>query len=280
MGTAGLPPVQSRGPCSGKTWKQKELISIKGAAILKQDTITKKEKPLKTKSLHSGHRERVKNQFLKSGLDSFQSHSVLELLLYYAIPLKDTNPIAHRLIQKFGSLSGTFDAPFEELLEVDGIGKSAATLIKLIPQLCRRYEEDLDRDKTVIYSYEEAGKQLIHKFIGRQNEVVILMLLDSQTRILYCDVVDEGSVNSANIYIKKIVRLSVQYNASYAILSHNHPSGNCLPSKQDLSTTRWVYEALDTVEVRLIDHIIVSGNDYLSIAKSKLMPELFNPELE
>lgn len=232
------------------------------------------------KSLHSGHRERVKNQFLKNGLDSFQPHAVLELLLYYAIPLKDTNAIAHTLLQKFGSLSGTFDAPFEELTKVEGIGRSAATLLKLIPQLCRRYQEDLDRDKTVIYSYDEAGKQLVNKFIGRQNEVVILMLLDSKTRVLFCDIVEEGTVNSANIYIKKVVRLSVQYNAPYAILSHNHPSGSCLPSKQDLSTTRWIYEALDTVEVRLIDHIIVSGNDYLSIAKSKLMPELFNPELE
>lgn len=232
------------------------------------------------KSLHSGHRDRVKDQFLKSGLDLFQPHSVLELLLYYAIPLKDTNLIAHELLQKFGSLSGVFDAPFEELLKVVGIGKSAATLIKLIPQLCRRYQEDLDRDKTVIYSYDEAGKRLISKFIGRQNEVIVLMLLDSKTRVLYCDVVDEGSVNSANVYIKKIVRLSAQYDASYAVLSHNHPSGSCLPSKQDLSTTRWVYEALDTVEVRLIDHIIISGNDYLSIAKSKLMPELFNSELE
>ena len=247
---------------------------------MEKKSIIKNQKQSEIKSLHNGHRERVKELFLKSGLDSFQSHTVLELLLYYAIPLKDTNPIAHRLLQKFGSLSGTFDAPFEELLEIDGIGKSAATLIKLIPQLCRRYQEDLDQDKTTIYSYDEAGKRLVSKFIGRQNEVVILMLLDSQTRLLYCDVVDEGSVNTANIYIKKIVRLSVQYNASYAILSHNHPSGSCLPSKQDLSTTRWIFEALDTVEVRLIDHIIVSGNDFLSMAKSKLMPELFNQELE
>lgn len=222
----------------------------------------------------------MKEQFLKDGLDSFQPHSVLEFLLFYAIPLKDTNTIAHVLLQKFGSLSGVFDAPFEELVEVDGIGRSAATLLKLIPQLCRRYQEDLDRGKTVIYSYDEAGKRLVNKFIGRQNEVVILMLLDSKTRVLFCDVVDEGTVNAANIYIKKVVRLSVQYNASYAILSHNHPSGSCLPSKQDLSTTRWIYEALDTVEVRLIDHIIVGGNDYLSIAKSKLMPELFGPEWE
>ncbi|QAT49735.1 DNA repair protein RadC [Caproiciproducens sp. NJN-50] len=252
----------------------------KGAAVLEKKPVDENRKQPEAKSLHGGHRERVKSQFLKNGLDSFQPHSILELLLYYAIPLKDTNPIAHQLLQKFGSLSGTFDAPYEELLKVDGIGRSAATLIKLIPQICRRYQEDIDRDKIVIYSYDEAGKRLVNKFIGRQNEVVVLMLLDSKTRILFCDVVDEGSVNSANIYIKKIVRLSVQYDASYAILSHNHPSGSCLPSKQDLSTTRWVYEALDTVEVRLIDHIIVSGNDYLSIAQSKLMPELFNSELE
>lgn len=232
------------------------------------------------KSLHTGHRERVKKQFLSSGLDTFQSHAVLELLLYYSIPQKDTNLIAHKLLQKFGSLSSTFDAPYEELLKVDGIGKASAILIKLIPQICRRYQEDLDRDKDIIYSYEEAGKYLKKKFIGRQNEVVILMLLDSKTRILFCDVVEEGTVNSANIYIKKIVRLSVQYDATYAILSHNHPSGSCLPSKQDIKTTRWIYEALDTVEVRLIDHIIVSGNDYLSIAKSGLIPKLFNPELE
>ncbi len=247
---------------------------------MEKKPVDENRKQPEAKSLHGGHRERVKSQFLKNGLDSFQPHSILELLLYYAIPLKDTNPIAHQLLQKFGSLSGTFDAPYEELLKVDGIGRSAATLIKLIPQICRRYQEDIDRDKIVIYSYDEAGKRLVNKFIGRQNEVVVLMLLDSKTRILFCDVVDEGSVNSANIYIKKIVRLSVQYDASYAILSHNHPSGSCLPSKQDLSTTRWVYEALDTVEVRLIDHIIVSGNDYLSIAQSKLMPELFNSELE
>jgi len=228
------------------------------------------------KSVHSGHRERLKNQFLKNGLDSFEPHTVLEMLLFYAIPLKDTNPVAHDLLQKFGSLSGVFDAPIEELVQVSGIGKSAAILLKLVPQLSRRYQEDLDRDKTVIYSYDEAGRQLIKKFIGRQNEVVVLMLLDSKMRVLFCDVICEGTATAANIYIKKIIRLSARYDAVYAIISHNHPSGNCLPSKQDISTTKWVYEALDTVEVRLIDHVIVSGNNFLSIAKSKMMPEIFD----
>ena len=227
------------------------------------------------KSVHSGHRDRVKNLFLKNGLDYFEPHTVLELLLYFSIPMKDTNPIAHRLLEKFGSLSGVFDAPIEELLKVDGIGKSTAVLIKLIPQLSRRYQEDLDRDKTVIFSYDEAGRYLLKKFIGRQNEVVVLMLLDSKNRVLYCDVVNEGTATAASVYIKKIVRLCVQYNAVYAVLSHNHPSGNCLPSKQDLSTTRWVFEAMGTVEVKLLDHIIVSGCDYLSLAKSRILPELF-----
>lgn len=230
------------------------------------------------KSLHSGHRERIKELFLKAGLDSFSSNMVMEMLLYYAIPQKDTNPTAHELLRKFGSLSGVFDAPIEELEKVKGIGRSAAVLIKMVPELCRRYQENLDQDKIVIYDYNQAGKMLVTKFIGRQNEVVMLMLLDSKERMLYCGIVSEGCATTANIYIKTIVRLAVQYNAVYAILAHNHPSGECLPSKQDLSTTRWVFDALETVEVRLIDHIIIGGNDYLSIAQSKIMPELFNPE--
>lgn len=221
----------------------------------------------------------MKELFLKTGLDSFSPHAVLELLLYYAIPRRDTNPIAHELMRRFGSLSGVFDAPMEELLKVDGVGKSAAVLLKMVTQLSRVYEENLDRGKKTVCDYDEAGKMFVKKFIGRQNEAVMLMLLDSRERILYCGVVSEGSVTAANIYIKTIVRLAVRYDAVYAILAHNHPSGECLPSKQDLDTTRWIFDALGTVEVRLIDHIIVGGNDYVSLANSRAMPELFNPEL-
>ncbi len=274
--------MQSGRARAGKAWQPQAVISAeRGRAALKNKTgpaaAGSRAAP---QSVHSGHRERVRNLFLKMGLDSFSPHAVLELLLFYAIPLKDTNRTAHELLNRFGSLSGVFDAPFEELMRVPGIGRSAATLIKLVPQLCRRYQEDLDRGRTVIYNYDEAGRQLAKRFIGRQDETVVLMLLDSRTRMLYCDVVNEGSATAANIYIKKIVRLAVRYDAVYAILAHNHPSGNCLPSKQDLDTTRWIYEALGTVEVRLIDHIIVSGNDFLSMAKSRILPELFNPELD
>jgi DNA repair protein RadC len=249
------------------------------AALGKRNT----DSPIKkdaVASVHSGHRERVKNKFLTEGLDHFEPHEVLELLLYYGIPLKDTNSIGHILLRKFGSLSGVFDAPYEELIQVEGIGKSAATLIKLIPQMCRRYQENPDQDKNRIFSYDAAGKLLIRKFVGRSDEVIVLMLLDSKSRMIYCEVVNEGSATTANIYVKKIVKLAVQYNAVYAILSHNHPSGNCMPSKQDLNSTQWVYEALQTVEVKLIDHVIVSGSDYLSLAKSQVMPELFDVKLD
>lgn len=229
---------------------------------------------------HSGHRERVKELFLKTGLDSFSPHAVLELLLYYAIPRRDTNPVAHELIRRFGSLAGVFDAPMEELRKVDGIGDSAAVLLKMVPQLCRAYEESLERGRMMICDYDEAGRLFVKKSIGRQNEVVMLMLLDSREQILFCDTVVEGCATAANIYIKTIVRLAVRYNAVYAILAHNHPSGECLPSKQDLDTTRWIYEALETVEVRLIDHIIVGGSDYISMANSRILPELFHPELD
>lgn len=241
---------------------------------------SKKNAPSAEAFLHEGHRQRIKNQFLKNGLDSFAPHVVLELLLYYAIPLKDTNPVAHELLQKFGSLSGVFDAPVEELLTVSGVGKSAATLIKLVPQLCRRYQEDLDSGKHFVCSFEDAGSYLVKKFIGRQNEAVILLLLDSRMRVQYCDVVNEGSATEANIYLKKIAKTAVEYNAVYAILAHNHPSGECLPSSQDIDTTRWLHSALETLEIKMIDHIIVSGNNYISMAKSGFLPELFGSEAD
>ena len=212
------------------------------------------------------------------GIDSFTPHAALELLLFYAIPQKDTNPIAHELLRKFGSVAGVFDAPLEELMKVNGIGESTAVFLKMIPQFCRLYQKSLERDKKRICSYDEAGKAFVKEFIGRQHESVMLMLLDSRGCILYCGKVSDGSATTANIYIKTIIRLASRFDAVYAILAHNHPSGSCMPSKQDLDTTRWIFDALGMVEVSLLDHIIVSGNDYLSMAQSKILPELFNPE--
>lgn len=226
--------------------------------------------------MHEGHRARMREKFLRDGLDGFDPHVVLEVLLYNVIPRRDTNEIAHKLMDTFGSLAGVFDAPYEELLKIDGIGENAAALLKMVPPLSRRYLEDKYESGTNVADIETAGEILLKKFIGRMNETIILLLMDSKGKLLFSGVVNEGTVNAADVYIRKIVEFGVRYNASSAIISHNHPSGIALPSRDDLSTTRSVHDALALVGVKLIDHIIVADNDYVSIAQSGIMPELFD----
>lgn len=226
-------------------------------------------------AVHEGHRERMKEKFLTDGLDHFQPHEILELFLFNAIPRRDTNEIAHRLLDTFGSLSGVFDAPYEELLKVEGVGQSAAAFIKLVPQLSRCYLDDKQQDKARVFNTESAEKILLPKFIGRTNEVVVLLLLDSKGRQLFCGVVNEGAVNTVPIYVRKIVELAVRYNAASAILAHNHPSGSTMPSAGDITSTKDVFQALQTVNVWLNDHIIVADGDALSMADCGLMKKLF-----
>ncbi len=227
--------------------------------------------------MHEEHRSRMRERFLKQGLDSFEPHEVIEMILYNTISQGNTNETAHLLMDKFGSLSGVFDAPYEELLTVPGVGKVSAAYIKMMPQFCRRYYEDRRGDKIRIFRVKEAVDILIQKFIGRSNEAVILMLLDSQSRMLYCDVVNEGSIKEAPIYVRKIVSLALSYNAESAILSHNHPSGNVIPSDGDISATITVHRALEAVDVLLGDHIVISGEDYISMSHANIPKGLFEP---
>ncbi len=232
---------------------------------------TKEEQP------HAGHRKRVQEKFLKKGLDGFEPHEVLEFVLFFAIPRGDTNELAHRLVGRFGSVSGAFDAPYEELLKIRGVGRITALLLKLLPALCRYYYEDSHKGKIRICEVCDAAEILKHKYIGRTNEVVVLLLLDSQSRVLLCDVVNEGNVNSAPVYVRRIVELAVRYNASAAILSHNHPSGSPVPSRGDIDATVEVFQALKAVNVPLRDHLIFGDQDYVSLSHLGILKDLMNP---
>ena len=218
--------------------------------------------------MHEGHRDRMRQKFLQDGLDSFESHEALEMLLYYAIPRKDTNEIAHRLIEEFGSLSAVFDAPIDTLMRMGKISERTAILIKLIPQLARIYLENKHKNSNKLLSDDLIGDLLTHKFVGRTNETVILLLMDGKRKQLFCGVVNEGSLNGAENYIRRIVELSMRYNASLAVIAHNHPSGIALPSKDDLLATVSVRDALALIGVKLIDHIIVADDDYVSLRQS------------
>lgn len=220
-------------------------------------------------SIHDGHRKRLKDRFREEGLDNFEEHQVLELMLFYCIPRQDTNPIAHALIRRFGSFSGVLDAAPEELAKVPGIGESAATYLAMVAQSWRYYQVNRSMQPDVIlHDINQCGKYLIPFFSGKRNETVYLLCLDAKCKVLCCREVGEGGVNSAAVPIRKIVEMAMSSDASSVILAHNHPSGLAFPSGDDISTTRRVAAALDAVEITLVDHIIVADGDFVSLAQS------------
>lgn len=219
-------------------------------------------------SEHKDHRKRLKDRFLENGLDSFTDIQALELLLFYAIPQKDTNPIAHALLDRFGSLSQVLDADMEELKKVGGIGDHAATLLHLVTELSRFYQVDSAQRTQVLTSLDACGAYLVPRFFGRKVETVFLLCLDAKCKVLCCREVGEGSVNAASISVRKVVETALSANATTVVLAHNHPSGVALPSADDVQTTRRIAAALNVVEVKLIDHIVVAEGDFISMAQS------------
>lgn len=219
-------------------------------------------------TIHKGHRERLKQRFLEDGLDNFTDIQVLELLLFYAIPQRDTNPIAHALLNHFGSLSGVLDADVAELKKVPGISDHSATLLALVTELCRYYQVDSAQRVEILTTLDACGAYLVPRFFGRTRETVFLLCLDAKCKVLCCKEVGEGSVNSASISVRKIVETALAANATTVILAHNHPSGVAVPSGEDAQTTRRIAAALSAVEVHLADHIIVADGDYVSMVQS------------
>ncbi|MBQ7001919.1 MAG: DNA repair protein RadC [Oscillospiraceae bacterium] len=219
-------------------------------------------------TIHKGHRERLKQRFLEEGLDNFTDIQVLELLLFYAIPQRDTNPIAHALLNQFGSLSGVLEADVTQLKKVPGISDHSATLLALVTELCRYYQVDSAQRMEILTTLDACGAYLVPRFFGRTKETVFLLCLDAKCKVLCCKEVGEGSVNSANISVRKIVETALSSNATTVILAHNHPSGVAVPSAEDIQTTRRVAAALRAVEVHLADHIVVAEGDYVSMVQS------------
>ncbi len=226
-------------------------------------------------NVHQGHRGRVRNKFLLNGLDSFEKHEILEFLLFYCVPMKNTSILAHKLIDSFGSLSAVFDAPFDALVDF-GLTETQATFLKLIPDISRVYIDDKHNSSDKVVNYDTLGDLILRKFIGRESENVLLMLLDAKGKEVFCGIVSKGSINNTNLPVRKIVDFALRYNAKSAIIAHNHPSGVALPSVDDLEATTNVKNALNLIGVRLLDHYIVADNDCVSLAQSKISPSLFD----
>ena len=219
-------------------------------------------------SIHDGHRERVKKRYKEEGLDGFAPHQVLEMILFYCIPRQDTNPLAHRLLERFGTVDGVLRASPKELKKVEGVSDGIAMYLSLFLSLDRYCQMEKTQDAKILKSVEDCGYYLLPRFDNLPRETVYLLCMDAKCKVLCCKKLGEGSVNSAAVPIRRIVELALEESASVVVLAHNHPSGVAVPSGDDVQTTRRLAVALDAVGVELLDHIIVAEGEFVSLLQS------------
>ena len=219
-------------------------------------------------NIHEGHRQRLKQRFLAEGLDNFNEINVLELLLFYAVQRRDTNPLAHRLLDHFGDISKVLSASVEELMRVDGVTEHVATYLSMVHAVCRYHLINQATQETMLMRIDDCAKYMIPYFHGAATEMVFLLCLDAKCKVICCKKVGEGSVNSANISVRKIAEIAINANASSVVLAHNHPSGLAIPSGEDAQVTRMVMQALSLLDIRLNDHLIIADGDYVSLRQT------------
>ena len=227
-----------------------------------------------SESIHRDHRSRMKARFAAQGLDGLNDHEALELLLYFAVPRVDTNPIAHRLLDTFGSLHGVIDASPDALKQVQGIGENAATLIVLLREMMRRYAIDKtenDLKGASMTTTEKIGRYLSPYFVGVNEERFVALATDMKGKVLGVEELSRGTARATDVNIRKLAELAIRYQAASVILAHNHPGGLALPSHDDMQTTRRIRETLAGLNIGVRDHIIIAGDDFISMRDSGMM---------
>ena len=227
------------------------------------------------RSIHAGHRLRVKQEFLTHGLGSWPEHRVLELLLFYALPQGDVNGLAHELIDRFGSLSGVLDASPDELCKVKGVSEHTAALLRLIPALAGRYLGSRTQVRPVVHDARDAYEILSSCFFGARNEMSYVLCLDGKNQYLGVRKLSEGCIDSTSVNIRRIAEEAMALRAAKIYLAHNHISNIALPSQADVSSTMVIRTALAGVGVELVDHLIFVDGDMVSLRESARAYELF-----
>ena len=217
------------------------------------------------KAAHKGHRRRVKERFLNGGLDGFSEHEVLEFLLFYSIPRMNVNEIAHRLVERFGSLRGVLEASYEELLTVDGVGENSATLIRLSAELSRRYLLSDTKVQKRFETLDRIGEYALKLYAGENVEKVYVLLFNGKMEMIKCVDLGEGTVNSAKVTPRKILEQAILNRATGIVITHNHPTGLPVPSGSDIEFNSQLEYLCSQMEVTLLEHIIVADGKYTPI---------------
>lgn len=209
---------------------------------------------------HSGHRGRLRKRYLATAGKGFEPHNLLELLLFYAIPRRDTTETAHALLKRFGSVSGVLEASVEELCRVDGINESAAVLIKVVGTLSEDCVVNKTNSDTRFYTFDDIANHMRLQFVTARDERFVAFFMDSSGQLLKAEIINEGSINSANVNVRRIVTRAMELNASAVAVGHNHPGGVAMPSSSDLDTTKLIKNLLDVAGIELIEHFIVADD--------------------
>ena len=226
-------------------------------------------------NIHEGHRDRMKTEFLENGIDGMQPHRILELLLFYCVPRCDTNPLAHKLLDRYKTISGVFDAPIEELITFPGLTKNSVVLLKLIIPLSRIYMQGKENKKIAFNSINEIGDYLLNRYFGFTEEKFGILCMDSSAKEIGFQIMGEGDINSVGVSTRNIIEYVLFTKATSVVMVHNHPSGIALPSNQDIAITEQVKAALSHIGVRLVDHIIIADDDYISLYQTNKYKYIF-----
>lgn len=222
-------------------------------------------------SLHNGHRQRLKKRFLQEGLQNFEDHEILQLILFYAIPMKDTNELAHLLLEKYGSISKVVEADPKDLVKIDGISEHSAILLNILPQFYIRYKTDRGKERICLDSLKKAGEFIRNLYYGISYEIVYILCLDVQHNLIHYEILHEGTIDEASIYPRLVVESALRHKAHSIILSHNHPGGTLDISKADIDATKRIISALSPIEIDVMDHIIITGDRYISFAEQGVL---------
>lgn len=226
-------------------------------------------------NVHKNHRSRMRATIRQTGIESIPDINLLEYLLFYSISRKDTNEIAHNLLDAFGSLNGVLNASYEQLLEVEGMGENSALLISLIPGICRRYVESGEGKKINLSEPEDVVNYIKTKYYGENKEVFYLLCLDALGNLINCCKLGEGTAETVLFDKRSVLETAFRNKADTVIFAHNHPNGVAAPSKTDMDTTGEFVLLFRKVGIRLADHIIIAGNDAISLATTGKYTVLF-----
>ena len=220
-------------------------------------------------NLHEGRRDRVRERYKRHGLDNFTDHEVLELLLYYSVARKDTNELAHKLLNDFGSLDILFESDPLDIKRISGVSDLTAVLISMVPPLAGRYLNAKFAEKAVLDSSDKLGAFAGSLFFGKTYECFYCICLDNRSKLIAAAKISEGTVNETNVYPRRAAKEALKYNAVSVVLAHNHPSGHTEPSENDFHATDIIKDALRPLGIEVLDHIISGGGKYYSFAEHK-----------